>query len=67
MNEVKANTVTEVNKAKTDAQKLIINTEQQIKVMEINAQTDFEKSQSKYAALVAECNAEASNIAAFDA
>ena len=67
MNEVKANTVTEVNKAKTDAQKLMINTEQQIKVMEINAQTDFEKSQSKYAALVAECNAEASNIAAFDA
>ena len=35
--------------------------------MGINAQTDFDKSQSKYAALIAECDAEANNIAAFDA
>ena len=35
--------------------------------MGINATTDFEKSQSKYAALVAECAAEAANVAAFDA
>lgn len=35
--------------------------------MGINAQTDFEKSQSKYAALTAECDAESANIAAFDA
>ena len=35
--------------------------------MGINAQTDFDKSQSKYAALVAECNAEQSNLAAFEA
>ena len=67
VNEVKADTVTEINKAKTDAQKLLINTDQQIAVMAINAQTDFDKSQSKYAALVAECGAEANNIAAFDA
>lgn len=60
-------TVTEINKAKTDAQKLLINTDQQIAVMGINAQTDFEKSQSKYAALIAECDAESANVAAFDA
>jgi hypothetical protein len=48
VNEVKAETVTHLNKAKTDAQKMLINTEQQVKVMSINATTDNEKSKSKY-------------------
>ena len=33
VNEVKADTVTHLNKARTDAQKMLINTEQQVKVM----------------------------------
>jgi len=33
VNEVKADTVTHLNKARTDAQKMMINTEQQVKVM----------------------------------
>ena len=40
VNEVKADTVTQINKAKTEAQKLLINTEQTVKVMSINATTD---------------------------
>jgi hypothetical protein len=35
--------------------------------MAINAQTDFDKSTSKYQALIAECNAEAANLQAFEA
>jgi hypothetical protein len=67
VNEVKAETVTHLNKAKTDAQKMLINTEQQVKVMSINATTDNEKSKSKYQALQQECAAESANLEAIDA
>lgn len=67
VNEVKADTVTQINKAKTEAQKLLINTEQIVKVMSINATTDNEKSKAKYEALTQECAAEASNLEAIDA
>ena len=66
-NEVKADTVTHINKARTDAQKMLINTEQQVKIMQINASTDNEKSKSKYQALAQECEAELSNLDAINA
>lgn len=67
VNEVKAITVNAINFAKTEAQKLKINTDQQVAVMEINAKTEFEKVQAKYAALIQECKAEESNLEAINA
>jgi hypothetical protein len=55
------------NKAKAAAQKLTINTEQQVAVMGINAKTDNEKAKAKYAALVLECEAENNNLSAINA
>mmetsp|Transcript_584 Transcript_584/g.1121 ORF Transcript_584/g.1121 Transcript_584/m.1121 type:complete len:90 (+) Transcript_584:1015-1284(+) len=46
---------------------MIINTEQQVAVMGIDAQTDFDKNKAKYDALVQECQAERSNLAAINA
>jgi len=67
VNEVKADTVTGVNKARTEAQKLTINTEQQVAVMGIEAITALEQNRAKYIALIAECDAEKPNLAAMDA
>ena len=67
VNEVKADTVTHVNKAKTAAQKLRINTDQQIAVMDINTQTDYQKAGARYAALTEECRAEEANLDAINA
>lgn len=67
VNEVKAETVTHINRARTEAQKELINTEQKVKVMEINAKTDNEKQKSRYQALQQECDAELSNLDAINA
>ena len=67
VNEVKAETVNHVNVAKTAAQKLRINTNQQIAVMDINTKTDFERTQAKYQALIEECRAEEANLDAMNA
>ena len=67
VNEVRAQTVTKINQAKTSAQKMLINTEQEIAVMAINAQTEFEQAKAKYAALTQECSAEEANLGAINA
>jgi hypothetical protein len=67
VNQVKSTTVTEVNNAKTMAQKLLINTEQKVAVMGINAQTDKVEADSRYSALKQECKAEESNLDAINA
>lgn len=67
VNEVKGKTVTQINEAKAAAQKLEIQTDQQTAVMSINAKTDNEKAKAKYTALIAECEAESSNLAAINA
>ena len=67
VNEVKASTVTLVNKARTEAQKMLINTEQQVAIMGIKANTDNQQTKAKYEALLQECNAEKSNLGAIDA
>ena len=51
-NEVKATTVTLVNKAKTEAQRMLINTEKQVAVMGIEANTDNQKTKARYEALL---------------
>ena len=66
VNEVKADTVAHVNRARTNAQKMLINTDQHIAVMEINAKAELEKAQAKYQALIEECNAEAANLDAIN-
>lgn len=67
VNEVRAWTVQEINKAKTASQKLQINTDQQVAVMSINAQTEKTAEAAKYQALIQECAAEQSNIEALNA
>ena len=67
VNEVKADTVTLVNQAKTEAQKLLIKTEQQVAVMGIEASTENQKTKARYDALVQECEAEKANLVAIDA
>ena len=67
VNEVKAQTVTMVNTAKAEAQKTLINTEQHVNVMGIEAHAELEKVKAKYQALVMECQAEQQNLAAIDA
>jgi len=66
VNEVKADTVTHLNEARTHAQKLLINTEQQVAVMGINSKTDLDKSKAKYQALMTECKAEEANLDAIN-
>ena len=67
VNEVKGRTVTQINESKAAAQKLEIQTEQQVAVMGINAKTDNEKARAKYKALTAECEAENANLGAINA
>lgn len=67
VNEVKADTVGHINKAKTNSQKLRINTDQQIAVMDINTQTDYTQANSRYTALNEECRAEEANLDAINA
>ena len=52
VNEVKADTVTHINKSRTNAQTMLISTDKQIAVMELNAHTEFEQVQASYSALV---------------
>ena len=66
-NEVKATTVTLVNNAKTEAQKMLINTDKQVAVMGIEANTDNQKTKARYEALKQECDAEKNNLQAIDA
>lgn len=67
VNQVKADTVSLVNDARTHAQSKIIQTDQEVAVMGINASTDNQKVKAKYEALVQECEAEKANLVAIDA
>jgi len=67
VNEVKADTVSHLNKARTNAQKMIINTDQRVAVMDITTKTDFAKAEAMYQALSQECAAEATNLEAINA
>lgn len=67
VNEVKADTVNSINKAKTNAQTMLISTDKQVAVMDINASTEYEQTQAYYSALVQECKAEESNLDAINA
>lgn len=46
---------------------MLINTQQQVTVMGIEAKTDNEKTKAKYEALIHECEAEKVNLNAVDA
>lgn len=46
---------------------MVINTEQQVRVMGIEAQTELDKVKAKYSALIQECDAENQNLEAINA
>lgn len=56
-----------INEAKAAANKLQIQTDQEVAVMGINAKTSFEQEKAKYDALIQECDAEAQNLQAINA
>lgn len=67
VSEIKGKTVTEINNAKANSNKLQIQTDQEVAVMGINAQTEYAKCKAKYEALVQECDAEKTNLDAINA
>jgi hypothetical protein len=67
VNEVKADTVTAINNARTYGQGLKIKTNQEADVLKINSDKELIQAQSKYTALVLECKAEESNLEGINA